>query len=74
MSTETEVTYITYKYVCETCQQGPEQGVGIYRTGEKGVGKNPHWRCSLHLPEVNNVSPEVIEVTTVIESSQAVKH
>lgn len=70
----TDQPQVVYKPVCETCKQGPEHGVGIYRTGEKGPGKNPHWRCSAHLPSNHEVDPEVAEVTAIIESDSATKH
>lgn len=38
-----------FEVVCEVCGQGPEIGIAIYRTGGKGPGVNPHWRCDAHI-------------------------
>lgn len=66
--------YDEYRAVCEICKKGPKENVAIYRTGEKGPGKDPHWRCSEDLPETYNVDQEVLTVVATIESVDKVKH
>lgn len=64
-----------YKCVCEVCGHGPEtNGTAVYRTGEKGPGKNPHWRCSVHMPSSAPADPVVQEVVALIENSNSTKH
>jgi hypothetical protein len=38
--------YDVYSAICEVCKKGPKDHVALYRTGPKGIGNNPHWRCS----------------------------
>ena len=52
---------------CEICGQGPADGISVYRTGEKGEGVDPHWRCKPHLPPHNEVDEGVIELTEHLE-------
>ena len=64
-----------YKAVCEICGQGPgTNGTALYRTGKKGPGENPHWRCSVHKTDEVVVDPLVAEVTGLIESDGSTKH
>jgi hypothetical protein len=58
---------------CEICGQGPMHGTSVYRTGEKGPGKDPHWRCQFHMThqERATVPADVMELTAVIESDNA---
>lgn len=60
---------MSFALECEVCHKEPQKdGIGIYRTGEKGPGKNPHWRCKQHLDD-NVIDPNVDEIVTVIEES-----
>ena len=37
-------------FSCEVCKKSPHQdGIALFRTGEKGPGVDPHWRCRDHL-------------------------
>jgi len=56
------------QHCCEICQQGPRQGIAIYRTGGKGQGVNPRWRCSLHNNQESQVADDVATVVAIIES------
>lgn len=66
--------YDEYKSVCEVCKKGPQHDVALYRTGKKGPGEDPHWRCSLDLPKDHTVQTEVLEVVAVIEAADETKH
>jgi hypothetical protein len=66
--------YDTYRDVCEICKKGPANDVALYRTGEKGPGKDPHWRCSEDLPKNFQVDKEVLTVVAVIESCDKAHH
>lgn len=56
------------QHICEVCGMGPRQGIAIYRTGGKGAGVNPHWRCSVHnTQDSHKVSDDVAVITAVIE-------
>jgi hypothetical protein len=56
---------MNYAMKCEVCGCGPQQDVSIYRTGGKGPGINPHWRCLQHKEQP---MPEVETLVAVIES------
>jgi hypothetical protein len=69
------------KYVCEVCGKGPERdGVALYRTGAKGPGEDPHWRCSADMPDAERINPDkiidvtVVELVSLIESDSHTKH
>lgn len=65
---------IRYQPVCEICKKGPEDDVAVYRTGEKGPGKDPHWRCSVDMPKETEVSADVLTTVAAIESQSQTKH
>lgn len=52
---------------CEICGQGPMNGVTVYRTGEKGSGKDPHWRCQFHMTAEQRPDDEVASLVAIIE-------
>jgi len=61
---------------CEVCGGSPfndDNPVTLYRTGEKGPGKDPHWRCEADGGK-DKQDPEVLEVTQIIESHGKTKH
>jgi hypothetical protein len=60
---------------CEVCGQGLMSGTSVYRTGEKGPGNNPHWRCQFHMThqEREAVPGDVMELTAFIESDNATR-
>jgi hypothetical protein len=62
-----------FAILCEICNQGIEHGVSLTRTGGKGPGINPHWRCFAHLP-ADKIDPAVQEVVAAIESGSQPKH
>ncbi len=66
--------YDVYRTVCEVCKKGPQDDVAVYRTGKRGPGEDPHWRCSADMPKDANIDPEVLQVVGVIESDSATKH
>jgi len=46
------------EFSCEVCGKTPHvDNAALFRTGEKGAGKDPHWRCRDHL--ATQVDPEV---------------
>lgn len=51
---------------CAVCGKGPIEGVTLYRTGNKGPGENPFWKCPEHI-EQYKVDPAVKELTETIE-------
>lgn len=55
---------------CEICGKGPEDGTTIHRTGKKGPGEDPHWRCEADLPWNRLPDQVVSEVVAVIEQDQ----
>jgi hypothetical protein len=52
---------------CEICGKGPQDGTTIWRTGDKGPGQEPHWRCDADLPPEKRISTEAAIVVAVIE-------
>jgi hypothetical protein len=52
---------------CEICNNGPQQGVTVFRVNEKGV--MGRWRCREHITneQANKVHPEVIEIANIID-------
>lgn len=60
---------------CEICGKGPMEGVSIHRTGKKGPGQDPHWRCESDMPKAKVVDQEVAELVAIIENNEVViKH
>lgn len=51
---------------CEICGRSPKNGETVFRSGEKGAGKNPGWRCRAHLTTA--VDPEVNELVSILEN------
>lgn len=47
---------------CEVCDKGPQDGVTVYRTNEKGVAGI--WRCAEH---EGATDPETQEIIDAIE-------
>lgn len=58
--------------VCEICKQGPSDGVSVFRTGKKGPGENPHWRCQADA-KADQIPEEDLILAAVIESGNATK-
>lgn len=53
---------------CEVCNQGPMQGVTIYRTTPKGQA--PQWRCEIHRPDDKQRDDDFVrEICAVIETN-----
>lgn len=52
---------------CEVCNQGPEQGVTLYRVNP--TGETGRWRCPQHLDEGQrqSVDPEVRRIVEIVE-------
>lgn len=64
-----------FKMECEICHRSPNtHGITIYRTGEKGPGKNPHWRCVDDLKSIQQVDPGILQIAATIESDNETKH
>jgi len=55
--------------VCEKCGRNPQEGVTLHRTGLKGPGKDPHWRCQSHM-DIHDIDPIVLDVVSIIEKAQ----
>lgn len=58
---------------CEVCGHGPQTGHTIFRTGGKGPGVNPHWRCEQHCVAAV-VDPDVQQAVAIIEAAKGVRH
>lgn len=56
-----------FEMKCEVCGQGPQSGVTIFRTGGKGEGVNPHWRCEPHAGA--QIDPETWNAVALIEQA-----
>lgn len=57
---------------CEICDQGPFQGVSVFRVGPTGK-PTKQWRCEAHLPSKNRNEKE-IAIVNAIESENKTKH
>lgn len=55
-----------FQLCCEVCGKSASNGHTLYRSGKKGAGVNPHWRCSEHM-NMQEVSPDVREVVEAVE-------
>ena len=65
---------MSFALECEVCHKEPQKdGIGLYRTGKKGPGENPHWRCQQHA-NVENLDEKVLKLVYTIEGEQNAKH
>lgn len=56
-----------FQLKCEVCGGSPAEGISLYRTGGKGSGINPHWRCEQHLSAP--ADPTVVEIVQLLEKA-----
>lgn len=56
---------------CETCGQGPANGVSLFRLNAKG--QTGRWGCEFHLPPDKQPVDDLRELVAIIESAQREK-
>ena len=62
------MTKLKFEMKCEVCGTSPlSGGYPIFRTGGKGAGINPHWRCQQHSEIV--LDQETVEIVNIIDST-----
>lgn len=60
---------------CEVCGEEPNGERVLYRTGKKGPGENPHWRCEEHLKteDLKALDPDLQALLSVLTQPDSTK-
>ena len=58
-------------FCCEVCKKTPnEDRIALFRTGQKGPGQDPRWRCAEHLhTPVDETVKKITDALTIIPHS-----